>query len=88
MEPQKARTRLTAARVADFACPPGKSQAFLWDTDIPALLLRCTPGGRKTYAFEARLNGDTIRATIGTAAAEQMMKMMLAEKLRAPELPS
>ncbi len=68
MEPQKARTRLTAGRVADFACPPGKSQAFLWDTDIPALLLRCTPGGRKTYAFEARLNGDTIRATIGTAA--------------------
>lgn len=65
---QKSRIRLTAGRVADFACPPGKSQAFLWDTDTPALMLRTTPTGRKTYAFESRLHGDTIRVTIGTAA--------------------
>ncbi len=68
MSGQKSRVRLTAGRVADFACPPGKSQAFLWDTDTPALMLRTTPTGRKTYAFESRLNGDTIRVTIGTAA--------------------
>lgn len=65
---QKSRIRLTAGRVADFACPPGKSQAFLWDTDTPALMLRATPTGRKTYAFESRLNGNTIRVRIGTAA--------------------
>ena len=65
---QPNRVRLTAGRVADFKCPSGKSQAFLWDTDTPALLLRATPTGRKTYAFESRLNGDTIRITIGTAA--------------------
>ena len=68
MSGQKSRVRLTAGRVADFACPPGKSQAFLWDTHTPALMLRTTPTGRKTYAFESRLNGDTIRVTIGTAA--------------------
>ena len=68
MTGQQSRVRLTAGRVADFKCPPGKSQAFLWDTDTPALMLRVTPTGRKTYAFEARLNGSTIRVSIGTAA--------------------
>ena len=62
------RVRLTAGRVDAFTCPAGKSQAFLWDTEAPALALRVTPTGRKTYVFEARLNGDTIRVTIGTAA--------------------
>ena len=61
------RVRLTAGRVADFACPPDKSQAFLWDTEAPALALRVTPTGRKTYVFESRLNGATLRLNIGTA---------------------
>ena len=62
------RVRLTAGRVESFACPAGKSQAFLWDTEAPSLLLRATPTGRKTYAFEGRLNGSTVRVNIGTAA--------------------
>lgn len=68
MSGQKSRVRLTAGRVADFTCPHGKSQAFLWDTDTPALALRVTPTGRKTYVFESRLHGSTIRVNIGTAA--------------------
>lgn len=59
------RVRLTAGRVDAFTCPAGKSQAFLWDTVAPALALRVTPTGRKTYVFESRLNGATIRITIG-----------------------
>ena len=62
------RVRLTAGRVTDFACPAEKAQAFLWDTDTPTLALRVTPTGRKTYVFEARLNGSTIRVNIGTVA--------------------
>lgn len=62
------RVRLTAGRVEAFSCPPAKSQAFLWDTEVPSLLLRVTPTGRKTYAFEGRLNGQTVRIGIGTAA--------------------
>ena len=67
MSGQKSRVRLTAGRVADFTCPPGKSQVFLWDTDAPALALRVTPTGRRTYVFESRLHGATIRVNIGTA---------------------
>lgn len=65
----KSRVRLTAGRVESFTCPPGKSQAFLWDTDTPTLALRATPTGRKTYVFESRLNGATLRINIGTLAA-------------------
>lgn len=63
------RVRLTAGRVRSFSCPEGKSQAFLWDTDVPTLLLRVTPKGRKTYAFESRLHGETIRKSIGSVEA-------------------
>jgi len=60
------RVNLTAGRVRNFTCPAGKSQAFLWDTDTPTLAVRVTPTGRKTYVFEARLRGGTIRKNIGT----------------------
>lgn len=63
------RVRLTAGRIAAFACASEKSQAFLWDTEVPALMLRATPTGRKTYAFEARLFGKTVRIGIGPVEA-------------------
>ena len=63
------RIRLTAGRVAAFTCPAEKSQAFLWDTDAPALMVRATPSGRKTYVFESRIGGKTVRITIGDVAA-------------------
>lgn len=68
MSRTKSRVRLTAARVESFKCGQGKSQDFLWDTESPALLLRVTPTGRKTFAFEGRLNGETIRMGIGSVA--------------------
>ncbi len=63
------RVRLTAGRIAALTCPPGKSQAFTWDTEAPALLVRVTPSGRKTFVFEARLHGETVRITIGDVAS-------------------
>ena len=68
MKQQVNRVRLTAGRVEAFTCPTDKLQAFLWDTDTPTLALRATPTGRKTYIFESRLNGATIRINIGTLA--------------------
>ena len=68
MKQQLNRVNLTAGRVDAFTCPPDKAQAFLWDTDTPTLALRATPTGRKTYVFEARLNGSTVRINIGTLA--------------------
>lgn len=60
------RVLLTAGRVGSFKCPPDKSQAFLWDSKTPTLALRATPTGRKTYVFESRLRGKTLRVQIGS----------------------
>ncbi len=66
MKKQESRVKFTVERVDDFTCPTDKPQAFLWDTVSPTLALRATRMGRKTYVFESRLNGATIRVTIGT----------------------
>ena len=66
MHTHTSRVRLTAGRVSSFKCPSTKAQAFLWDTDTPTLAVRATPSGRKTFIFESRLMGGTIRMTIGT----------------------
>jgi integrase len=66
MQKQLSRVRLTAGRVSAFKCPMTKPQAFLWDTDTPSLAVRATPTGKKTYVFESRLRGGTIRMTIGS----------------------
>lgn len=62
------RVNLTAGRVADFTCPAGTAQAFLWDAAAPGLGLRCTPAGAKAYIFQSRYAGNPLRMTIGSPA--------------------
>jgi integrase len=61
-----AKITFTAPRVEAFSCQPDKSQAFLWDADAPGLGLRATPGGTKTYIFQSRFQGQTVRVPIGS----------------------
>jgi integrase len=63
-----ARVKLTAGRVVTFRCPSAKQQAFLWDTEVPGLGVRATAGA-KAFIFQARLNGETLRITIGDVRA-------------------
>ncbi len=60
-----ARVKLTAGRIRDFTCEPGKLQSFLWDTDAPGLAIRATANGAKSYVFQGKLNSISIRVTIG-----------------------
>lgn len=60
---------LTAGLIERLSCPEGKSQAFLRDTKAPALRVRVTPSGAKSYVFEAKLNRETVRRTIGDVRA-------------------
>ena len=62
------RIRLTNPRVLGAECPPGKSQTFLWDEVVPRLALRVTRAGAKSFIYETKLNGQTIRTTIGNPA--------------------
>ena len=60
-----ARVNFTAERVADFVCESGKQQSIFWDAKAPGLGLRITAAGTRSYIFETRLNGKTLRLTIG-----------------------
>lgn len=67
-----AKVKFTAQRLSEFACPPGKGQAFLWDSTAPGLALRVTAKGAKAYVFQSRLqDGQTIRVTIGQPLDER-----------------
>lgn len=63
-----ARVKFTAGRIEGFQCEQGKSQSFLWDTTAPGLGLRATATGAKAFIFQAKLNGQAIRITIGAPA--------------------
>jgi len=60
-----ARVNLTASRVADYQCEPGKTQSFLWDTKSHCLAVRATRNGAKAYVCQAKLHGKDIRITLG-----------------------
>ena len=56
---------LTAGLIERLTCPAGKAQAFMRDTGGNGLRVRVTPAGAKSFVFEAKLNRQTIRRTIG-----------------------
>lgn len=59
-----AKVNFTAKRVQEFVCPAGKVQDFLWDA-TPGFGLRATVGGAKSYVFQGKLHGRSLRLTIG-----------------------
>ena len=61
------RVKLTPTLVADFNCPVGKDQAFLWDSAVSGLDVRATKGGSRAYVFQGRHQGRCVRMTIGYA---------------------
>jgi integrase len=59
------REQLTPDRIRRFNCPRGKAQAFYWDAKAPRLAVRITRAGAKTFVFEKKLAGRTLRVSIG-----------------------
>lgn len=61
---------LTAGAIDRLTCRTDiKAQAFLRDTKAPGLRVRVTNTGAKSFVFEAKLNRQTIRRTIGDVRA-------------------
>ena len=59
------RINLTAGAIERLTCPAGKQQAFMRDSEAPGLRVRVTAAGAKSFVYEAKLNRQTIRRTIG-----------------------
>lgn len=58
------RINLTKERVEKFKCPKNQKQVFLWDSGVPGLGIRATAGSQ-SYIFQGKLDGKSIRVTIG-----------------------
>ena len=59
------RINLTAGAIERLTCPADKQQAFMRDSQAPGLRVRVTAAGAKSFVYEAKLNRQTIRRTIG-----------------------
>lgn len=59
------REQFTPERIRRLARPRSKSQSFYWDTKAQRLGVRVTRAGAKTFVFEKKLNGRTVRVSIG-----------------------
>ena len=59
------RINLTAGAIERLTCPAGKQQAFMRDSEAPGLRVRVTAAGAKSFVYEAKLDRQTIRRTIG-----------------------
>ncbi|MBG1247750.1 DUF4102 domain-containing protein [Burkholderia pseudomallei] len=59
------KVNFTTERVSSLQCEAGKQQTIHWDAKSPGLGLRITKSGARSYVFESRLFGKTVRVTIG-----------------------
>ncbi|MDP1557904.1 MAG: integrase family protein [Nitrosomonas sp.] len=59
------KKNFTSGVIAGARCDPEKKQALFFDAKTPGLGLRVTNAGAKSYIFETRLHGKTLRITIG-----------------------
>lgn len=59
------RVNFTVGAIERLSCPGGKHQVFMRDSEAPGLRVRVTAAGAKSYVYEAKLNRQTIRRTIG-----------------------
>ena len=59
------KVKFSAGRIAGFKCPAGKTQAFLWCDDPLGLAVKSTPAGSKSFIYQAKVKGISMRYKIG-----------------------
>ena len=62
------KVKLTAGRVSGFQCPEDKARAYLWCAEVKGLGLIATTKGAKSYIFQAKVKGQSMRLTIGNVS--------------------
>jgi integrase len=61
--------RLTMGSIDRLTCPEGKSQAFLRCAEVKGLQVRVTAAGSKSFVYQRKTHGRSLRVTIGAASA-------------------
>jgi len=68
------KVKLTAGRITDFLCPKGKTRAYLWCGEVKGLGVIATAAGAKSYIFQAKVKGQSMRLTIGDVGVWSIAK--------------
>jgi integrase len=68
------KVRFTEGRLQRFACPAGKQYGIHLDAETPGLGVRVTENAARSYIFEARVHGKTVRVTIGDVRSWPLAK--------------
>jgi integrase len=61
------REKFTSVTIKGFQCEEGQKQSIFSDKKTAGLGLRVTAAGNKSFIFETKLHGKTLRITIGNA---------------------
>lgn len=60
------KLKFTTNKVAKLEKPEeGKNQVFYWDIDTPGLSVRVTQNENRSYIFQSRVTGKSLRITVG-----------------------
>ena len=59
------KVKLTAGRITGFQCPKDKTRTYLWCDEVKGLGIIATAKGAKSYIFQAKVKGQSMRLTIG-----------------------
>lgn len=60
-----ATKKLIKSVIDGLTCPEGKTEVYVFDTDLKGFGIRVCPGGSKTFMVQARVNGTKRRITLG-----------------------
>ena len=59
------KVKLTATRIAELQCPKNNTRTYLWCDKVKGLGIIATAAGTKSYIFQAKVKGKSMRLTIG-----------------------
>ncbi|MFZ2300750.1 MAG: integrase family protein [Gallionella sp.] len=68
------KVKLTAGRIAELQCPKDKTRTYLWCDEVKGLGIIATAAGAKSYIFQAKVKGKSMRLTIGDVGAWSIAK--------------
>ena len=61
--------KLTQKTITTLALPEGKTEAIVFDEDLPGFGLRLRGGGSRTWIFQYKIGNQHRRITLGSLAA-------------------
>ena len=61
--------KLTQRTIATIDLPTGKSEAIVFDEDLPGFGLRIRAGGKRSWVYQFKVGNQHRRMTLGSATA-------------------